>query len=144
MGWRSLNGELAESFMGHSSSLSSYLAREGIYTRGLGTLRRIGSNQDLKLHPVHLLHGTFTNSPIIPKAQIRKSSFKIQHHPPMKFAVNRNSMGDWKTKNFYNYQCKRKSKTGAQEKMPKNDLLDALGDAMTTILTLILTTILSP
>ena len=53
-------------------------------------------------------------------------------------------MGDWKTKNFYNYRCKRKGETGAQEKMPKNDLLDALGDAMTTILTLILTTILSP
>ena len=74
MGKSSLNGELAESFMGHSSSLSSYLAREGIYTRGLGTFRRIGSNQDLKLHPVHLLHGTCTNSPIIPKVQIRKSS----------------------------------------------------------------------
>ena len=115
-GERSLNGELAESFMGHSSSLSSYLAREGIYTRGLGTLRRIGSNQDLKLHPVHLLHGTCSNSPIIPKVQIRKSSFEIQHHPPVKFAVNRNSMVDWKTKNFYNYQCKRKSKTGAQGK----------------------------
>ena len=100
-GERSLNGELAESFMGHSSSLSSYLAREGIYTRGLGTLRRIGSNQDLKLHPVHLLHGTFTNSPIIPKVQIRKSSFKIQHHPPVKFAVNRNTMGYWKTKSSY-------------------------------------------
>ena len=62
-GGRSLNGELAESFMGHSSSLSSYLAREGIYTRGLGTLRRIGSNQDLKLHPDHLLHVNCTNSP---------------------------------------------------------------------------------
>ena len=36
-GERSLNGELAESFMGHSSSLSSYLAREGIHTRSLGS-----------------------------------------------------------------------------------------------------------
>ena len=119
-GERSLNGELAESFMGHSSSLSSYLAREGIYTRGLGTLQRIVSNQDLKLHPVHLLHGTFTNSPIIPKVQIRKSSFKIQHPPSSEICRHQECYGLLETKSSNTHQCKRKGETEAQEKNAKN------------------------